>query len=71
MKGKSLENIDKIYKNFDHGFIINNFDLEADRYGKYLEDKELVHFVNNLYRSHEKVNYDKLNIKSINNKLFF
>ena len=67
MKGKSLENIDKIYKNFDHGFIINNFDLETDRYGKYLEDKELVHFVNNLFtRSHEKVNYDKLNIKRVN-----
>ena len=66
MKGSSLENIDKIYKNFDHGFIINNFDLETEKYGKYLEDKELVHFVNNLFTAHmKKGNYDKLNIKSV------
>ena len=39
MKGQSLENIDKIYKNFNHGYMINNFDLEMERYGKYLIKK--------------------------------
>lgn len=66
MKGRSLENIDKIYKNFDHGYIMNNFDLEMEKYGKYLEDKKLVHFVNNLFTAHmTKENYKKLNIKNI------
>ena len=41
MKGASLENIEKIHDKFDHCFLINNFDLEIEKYGKYLEKKKL------------------------------
>ena len=41
MKGSSLENIEKIHDKFDHCFLINNFDLEIEKYGKYLENKKL------------------------------
>ena len=66
MKGASLENIKKIHNNFKHCFIINNFDLEMKLYGEYLENKEVVHFVNKLFTAHMyKKNYERLNIKHI------
>ena len=66
MKGASLENIEKIHDKFDHCFLINNFDLEIEKYGKYLENKKIVHFVNKLFTAHMfKKNYERFNIKNI------
>ena len=66
MKGASLENIEKIHDKFDHCFLINNFDLEIEKYGKYLENKKIVHFVNKLFTAHMfKENYERFNIKNI------
>jgi hypothetical protein len=66
MKGASLENIEKIHNKFDHCFLINNFDPELDKYGKFLENKKIVHFVNKLFTAHMfKKNYERFDIKNI------
>ena len=66
MKGASLENIEKIHNKFDQCFLINNFDLEIEKYGKYLENKKIVHFVNKLFTAHMfKKNYERFDIKNI------
>ena len=66
MKGKSLENLPKISENFESGFIINNFDLEFDKYSPFLRNKKIVHFVNKLFTAHMKFkNYKSLKIENI------
>ena len=66
MKGSSLENIDKIYNKFDDAFIVNNFEKEMEKYGHYLENKNITHFVNKLFTAHMfKKNYERLNIRNI------
>jgi hypothetical protein len=48
LKGKSLEKIHKVYRNYDRCFIVNNFDKEIELLEEYLINKCTVHFVNRM-----------------------
>ena len=66
LKGGSIAQIDKIYKNFDDCLIVNKFDEELDLIGKYLKDKNIVHLVNKSKTAIlSKDNYQKYNINEI------
>ena len=66
LKGSSLENIYKYYKNFDKCFIVSDYDDELMHVGKFLKGKDIAHFTNRSKQSSlSKINYKKLNIKHI------
>jgi len=66
LKGSSLENISKYYKNFDKCFIVSDYDDELMNVDKFLKGKEIVHFTNRSKQSSlSKINYKKFNIKHI------
>ena len=66
LKGKSIERIDKVYRNYDDCFIVNNFDKEIELLEKYLIGKNTVHFVNRLMTAPlTPSNYRKLGITDI------
>jgi hypothetical protein len=66
LKGKSVENLPKIAKEFNDCFIVNNFDLEMEIVGNSLLNKNIVHFVcRTMTTPMTPDNYRKLNIKEI------
>tara|TARA_B100000212_G_scaffold263098_1_gene202785 strand:- start:8607 stop:9254 length:648 start_codon:yes stop_codon:yes gene_type:complete len=46
LKGESLARISEIVNNFNHCFIVNNNNLEYKKFGEFLKNKDIVHFVN-------------------------
>lgn len=70
LKGKSIQQISKVYERFKCAFIVNNFDLEIPVVGKYLRDKNIVQFVNKLSTATMKrANYKALKIQYIQSNL--
>jgi len=66
LKGGSIKELGKIYKNFTDCLIVNKFDEELDLIGKYLKDKNIVHLVNKSKTAIlSKDNYQKYNINEI------
>lgn len=67
LKGKSIEKLPKIYKEFDDCFIVNNFDKEIEIIGDCLLNKNIVHFTNRSFRTAplKPENYNKLGIKEV------
>lgn len=67
LKGKSIEKLPQVSKEFNDCFIVNNFDKEIEIIGDSLMNKNIVHFSN---RSHmtaplKPENYRKFNIKEV------
>lgn len=67
LKGKSIEKLPKIYKEFGDCFIANNFDKEIEIIGDCLLNKNIVHFSNRSFRTAplKPENYKKLGIKEV------
>jgi hypothetical protein len=66
LKGRSIEKIDRVYGEYDHCFIVNNFDREIELLEPYLINKRTVHFVNRLMTAPLTVpNYRKLGITDV------
>ncbi len=66
LKGSSLSNISKYHQEFENCFIVSDYDDELAEIGKYIEGKQISHFVNRLINSSlSKANYIKYGIKNI------
>ena len=67
LKGKSIEKLPEVSKNFNDCFIVNNFDEEIKVIGDHLIGKNIVHFTNRSFRTAPLIpeNYEKLGIKEI------
>ncbi|RLC61194.1 MAG: hypothetical protein DRI01_08880 [Chloroflexi bacterium] len=66
LKGKSIEKISQVYRNYNDCFIVNNFDKEIELLERYLVAKNTVHFVNRLMTAPlTPENYQKLGITDI------
>lgn len=67
LKGKSIENLPKISKEFNDCFIVNNNDKELDVVGEHLLGKNIVHFSNESYMTAplKLENYRKFGIEEI------
>lgn len=67
LKGKSIEKLPKVSKEFEECFIVNNFDKEIEIIGNCLFKKKIVHFSNRSYMTAplKPENYKKFNIKEV------
>lgn len=67
LKGKSVEKIEKVYKNYQHQLFVNNYDPEFKKLEKYYTGKERsAQMVNRLSTAVcEKHTYDKTKVKDI------
>lgn len=67
LKGKSIEKLPQVTKEFNDCFIVNNFDKEIEIIGDCLLDKNIVHFSNRSFRTAplKPENYNKLGIKEV------
>lgn len=65
-KGRSIEKLGEIESHFQDCFLVNNFDPEIEKIGRFLENKRIVHCVNRLLTAPLKpLNYIKLNISEV------
>lgn len=66
LKGQSLELITKYIDRFQSCLIVSDYDDELELIGKYLLDKEIIHFTNRSKQSSlSRKSYQKFNIKHI------
>ena len=67
LKGKSIDKLSWVAKEFSNCFIVNNFDKEIELIGEYLLGKNIVHFSNRSFRTAPLTleNYNKFGISEI------
>lgn len=67
LKGKSIEKLPQVSREFNDCFIVNNFDKEIEIVGDCLMNKNIVHFSNRSFRTAplKPENYRELNIKEV------